>query len=139
MTDDSLAATSPTSPEQELAALVAKVAMLSKMSFDMTQLSLDVQAQIPAVIASHIVVAVAEVTSPTLVFVQGVPRTPTQLEAMLPPGFGDTGAWYIVCIGREPGLAEANAQVSGVPNQFCQKKTSHAEALAFYRLKYEHR
>ncbi|KAJ6610571.1 hypothetical protein B0H10DRAFT_2224845 [Mycena sp. CBHHK59/15] len=140
MTDTLFAATTPASPEQELAALVAKVAMLSKMSLDMMSLCIDVQGQILKVVASHVAAVVAVVTPPNPEFIQGVARSPTQLDGLFPPGVGDFQAWYVVCVGREPGLyasfAEANAQVLGVPNQFRQKKSSRAEALTFYRLKY---
>ncbi|KAJ6631939.1 hypothetical protein B0H10DRAFT_1937677 [Mycena sp. CBHHK59/15] len=157
--------TNASSPQGELEALVAKVAALTAKSVELTQLCVDVQSlvpsvalsktsialtslcvqiqtEIPLIIASQVAAAVAEAAPAALApsFVQGTPRTPTQLEAAHPPGSGDFQTWHVVIRGREPGLyasvEEADAQVLGVPNQFRQKKTSRVEALAFYRLKY---
>ncbi|KAJ6546154.1 hypothetical protein B0H10DRAFT_1969726 [Mycena sp. CBHHK59/15] len=114
-------ATNTSDPQGELDALVAKVAALTAKSLELTQLCVDVQA---------------------LTFIQGTPRTPTQLEAAHPPVSGDHQSWHVVLIGRELGsmqVEEADTQVRGVPNQFHQKKSSCVEALAFYRNKYTDR
>ncbi|KAJ6487346.1 hypothetical protein DFH09DRAFT_1105919 [Mycena vulgaris] len=146
--------TSPT-PAQELAALVTKVAALSKLALEMTKLTMDIDGMacptlsfpadfcleaIPTVIASQVAAAVAAVQPPAPQFVEGVAYTPTQMDGMFPPGFGDHQAWYVVIVGREPGLygssVAADAEVNGVPGQFRQKKSSRIEALAFYRNRY---
>ncbi|KAJ6626304.1 hypothetical protein B0H10DRAFT_1941868 [Mycena sp. CBHHK59/15] len=166
MTTLSLATTNASNPQGELETLVAQVAALTAMSLDMTQVCIDVQTQVPSialskrsmeitkmclavqtqiplVVASQVAAATAAALGPAPTFVQGMPRTPDQVDAAHPPGTNDDQAWHVVCIGREPGLyasvAEADAQVSGVPNQFRQKKASRVEALAFYRLKYTDR
>ncbi|KAJ6553446.1 hypothetical protein B0H10DRAFT_2202009 [Mycena sp. CBHHK59/15] len=113
------------------------------MAVDLTTLSLDVQASIPHVLAAQVGVAVAAASPPaaTPLWVQGLPRSPRQLEAAHPPGSGDDLSYHVVCIGREPGLysstAEADYQVLGMPNQFRMKKSSRIEALAFYRHKFD--
>ncbi|KAJ6514778.1 hypothetical protein DFH09DRAFT_1328037 [Mycena vulgaris] len=74
------------------------------------------------------------------IWTRGVPLTPDQLDASFPAGVGDDLPWQVVCIGREPGLYAsadtANEQLTGVPNQFRQKKSTRLEALAFYRHRY---
>ncbi|KAJ6491533.1 hypothetical protein DFH09DRAFT_1104979 [Mycena vulgaris] len=134
------ASTTTPTPVQELAALVAKVAALSKLALEMTKLTMDIDDAIPHVIASQVAEAVKAVQSPPPKFVKGVAYTPAQMDTMFPPGFGDHQAWYVVIVGREPGLygssVAADAEVNGVPGQFRQKKASRIEALAFYRNRY---
>ncbi|KAJ6530878.1 hypothetical protein DFH09DRAFT_1093491 [Mycena vulgaris] len=79
------------------------------------------------------------------IWVRGVARTPTEARGCLSRGVGDELPWQVVCIGREPGLSassltlcsdDANEQITGIPNQFRQKKSTRLEALAFYCLHY---
>ncbi|KAJ6547987.1 hypothetical protein DFH09DRAFT_1087450 [Mycena vulgaris] len=130
---------SPT-PAQELAALVAKVAALSKLALDMTKLTMDINDAVPGVIASQVTQAVDVLTPTAPQFMHGTARTPDQMDALFPPGVGDHQLWYVVIVGREPGLynssVAADAEVNGVPGQFRQKKASRVEALAFYRNRY---
>ncbi|KAJ6457462.1 hypothetical protein DFH09DRAFT_1349643 [Mycena vulgaris] len=136
---------------------------LSRVSLDMTSRCLDVQAQIPAAFAAAAGAGAAATVAPAttvfpapeainspvdaqaidqsdLIWTRGIAATPEQLEASFPPGVGDDLPWQVVCIGREPGLYasadEANNQITGVPNQFRQKKSTRLEALAFYRHRY---
>ncbi|KAJ7511236.1 hypothetical protein B0H11DRAFT_1899704 [Mycena galericulata] len=136
--------TAPT-PAQELAALVAQVSYLSKLGLEMTKHCIDINNAIPRVVLAQVDAAAATNTTAAPApqspqFVPGVPRTPAQMEALHPPGTGDQQPWYVVWVGREPGLyatsAEADAQVNGVPGQFRRKKDSLHEAQAFYRLQY---
>ncbi|KAJ7116914.1 hypothetical protein C8R44DRAFT_738784 [Mycena epipterygia] len=132
-----LTATTATTPvSTELAALVAKVDALSKLALDMTKLTIDINTAIPVAVTAQ----VALVTPPAPAFVHGHPRTPGQMEIAFPAGTGDQQSWYVVTVGREPGLygssAEADAQVTGIPGQFRQKKSNRLEALAFYRHRY---
>ncbi|KAJ7076279.1 hypothetical protein B0H15DRAFT_955802 [Mycena belliarum] len=157
MTDTTLASNAST-PQEEMDALVAKVAALTLMSLDMARLCVDVQTSLcidvktqiaPAftaaanrAIASLVNAPVpAPVPVPDHLWVKGIALTPDQLEASFGPGVGDEQTWHVVCIGREPGLyaspTEANLQIEGVPNQFREKKKSRVEALAFYRHWYE--
>jgi hypothetical protein len=92
-------------------------------------------------------------------FEVGVAITPDALERRFPSGVAELAAWYVVAVGREPGLFlsrlhplhlpisllfilfvsdEAEDQVKGVPNFCREKKKSRREALDFYRHKYEH-
>ncbi|KAK7063355.1 hypothetical protein R3P38DRAFT_3164360 [Favolaschia claudopus] len=71
-------------------------------------------------------------------FVRGIPKTPAELERDHPPGSGET--WYVVILGREPGMyataLEADHQCNGVPHQFKVKKTSRQDAFDLYRSLY---
>ncbi|KAJ7649205.1 hypothetical protein B0H17DRAFT_1215419 [Mycena rosella] len=135
-----------------VAAVVPGVA-LSKKALEMTTLCLDVKSLIPPafIAAAHqasafvtavqqTAVAIAAAPVHDLLWVQGVPLTPDQLEAQFPPGLGDDLSWQVVCMGREPGLYasvdDANDQVNRVPNQSREKKKSRAEALTFYCIRY---
>ncbi|KAJ7774397.1 hypothetical protein B0H14DRAFT_2965332 [Mycena olivaceomarginata] len=146
-------------PQQDLAALVSQVAALSilavnitqrcvdteekamsKLALDMTRHCIDLTDKIPRVVRAQVEAAIAEVSPPTA-FVQGVAPTPAQLEAQFPLGRSDNQAWYVVCIGRQPGLYatpdEADAQVLGVPNQSRRKVVGRVPALAYYRQMYD--
>ncbi|KAK6981484.1 hypothetical protein R3P38DRAFT_3185448 [Favolaschia claudopus] len=71
-------------------------------------------------------------------FVRGIPKTPAELERDHPPGSGEV--WYVVILGREPGLyakaADADYQCNGIPHQYKVKKTSRTDAISFYRSLY---
>ncbi|KAK6981629.1 hypothetical protein R3P38DRAFT_3460250 [Favolaschia claudopus] len=71
-------------------------------------------------------------------FVRGIPQTPAEVERNHPPGSGET--WYVVILGREPGLyataLDADHQCNGVPHQYKVKKTSRVDALSLYRSLY---
>ncbi|KAJ7118297.1 hypothetical protein C8R44DRAFT_878905 [Mycena epipterygia] len=139
MTNNHLQATTAPTPQQELAALVAKVAALSKLALDLTRQCIDINQDLPRVVDLQVAAAMAEPPS-EVEFVQGVAITPDALDTLFPPGVGDFQPWYVVCIGRELGLYpssdEADEQVSGVPHQFRRKKSGRAEALSFYRAKH---
>ncbi|KAJ6596598.1 hypothetical protein B0H10DRAFT_2232385 [Mycena sp. CBHHK59/15] len=133
-------ATNAPTPDEEMAALLAQVAALSKLALDVTRHCININDQIPRVIRAQVDKAVAEIHPASPEFVLGITPTPDELEAKFPPGHGDNQTWYVVCVGRRPGLhatsEEADAQVLGVPHQFRRKKDSHVEALAFYRHKH---
>ncbi|KAJ7277867.1 hypothetical protein C8J57DRAFT_1222649 [Mycena rebaudengoi] len=107
-------------------------AQLVAATVESTCLAVEVQNRLPAVMAASL----ARSAGPP--FTSGVAITPDALETFIPASTGEI--WYVVIVGREPGLyrtpAEANSQTDGVPGQFSQKKTSHHEALAFYRDRY---
>ncbi|KAJ7089384.1 hypothetical protein C8R44DRAFT_892342 [Mycena epipterygia] len=118
MTNNLQATTAPT-PQQELPALVTKVAALSNLALDLTRQCIDI----------NLTAALAELTA-DIEFVEGVAITPDALDALFPPGVGKT---------TSPGTSsahEANDQVLGVPHQFRCKKSGRAEALVFYRTKH---
>jgi hypothetical protein len=92
-------------------------------------------------------------------FEVGVAITPDALERRFPSGVAELATWYVVAVGREPGIYisrliplhlpislllilfvsdEAEDLVKGVPNFCREKKKSRREALDFYRHKYEH-
>ncbi|KAJ7433318.1 hypothetical protein B0H11DRAFT_1939648 [Mycena galericulata] len=133
------ATTAPT-PAQELAALVAQVASLSKLALDMTKHCIDISDAIPRVVESQVAEAVAALVPSPPQYIRAAAMTPAQVEALHPPGFGDQSTWYVVLVGREPGLygssAEADVQVNSVPGQFHRKKDSLREAHAYYRQQY---
>ncbi|KAJ7463444.1 hypothetical protein B0H11DRAFT_2240919 [Mycena galericulata] len=135
------------STSSEMAALVALVARLSSATLDATRLAVEVQAKLPAVVAAEVAASTAATAaaasteaaaaaSPLLV--HQAARTPTALEAAFPEGSGEV--WYVIIIGREPGMyrtaAEADSLCNGIPNQLKAKKTSRREALAWYHERY---
>ncbi|KAJ7099161.1 hypothetical protein C8R44DRAFT_747849 [Mycena epipterygia] len=147
MTSIDLLATAAPTPAQELEALVALVAQLPAASLEATRLSVEVQAKLPTIAAklaaSDAQLAAAQLAATsdasaaadtTPLFVRHTPKTPSELQAEFPPGSSEV--WYVVIIGREPGLyrtaTEANDQCNGVPNQFKEKRKSRCEALAWY-------
>ncbi|KAJ7085638.1 hypothetical protein B0H15DRAFT_801799 [Mycena belliarum] len=131
MTDTTLASNAST-PQEEMDALVAKVAALTLMSLDMARLCVDVQSialskqalemtslciDVKTQIAPALTAAAnraiaslanapvaAPVPVPDHLWVKGIALTPDQLEASFGPGVGDEQTWHVVCIGREPGL-----------------------------------
>ncbi|KAJ6597927.1 hypothetical protein B0H10DRAFT_2196848 [Mycena sp. CBHHK59/15] len=64
------AAPNASTPQQELDALVAKVAALARLSVDLTRLSLDIQDTFPAVMMQ--VAAMSAASAPTVV--RGFPK-----------------------------------------------------------------
>ncbi|KAJ7722467.1 hypothetical protein B0H14DRAFT_3520318 [Mycena olivaceomarginata] len=126
----------PTS-EQEMAALVSKVTVMSKLALDMTRLCIEINDKLPAVVQGQVVAALA---SPWAPFSITAPPDEIDIDAMFPAGYGEHQAWYVVCVGRHPGLyasyADADDQVRGVPNQSRKKKDSLQEALLYYRTQY---
>ncbi|KAJ6616738.1 hypothetical protein B0H10DRAFT_2219228 [Mycena sp. CBHHK59/15] len=147
MTDNSLSATNTPSSQQELDVFVAKVAVLTQMSLDMTQLCVDVQTCIPRVLAAQAAAAfdaatadaaaaVADTDDP--VFVAGIPRTPDQVAAANPPGDTDDLDWHVVWVGCEPGIylkvSNSDYQVH-VPHGLCRRVNTRMAALQFYRTK----
>ncbi|KAJ6500298.1 hypothetical protein DFH09DRAFT_1336192 [Mycena vulgaris] len=163
MTDASLNATNAPTPTPEMDALIATVAELTELSAEMTRLCIAVQRAVPTIALSRVSLDMTsrclDLRSPPLslwqlglvpppqaidqsdwIWTRGIAATPEQLEASFPPGVGHDLPWQVVCIGCEPGLYasadEANSQITGVPNQFRQKKSTRLEALAFYRHRY---
>ncbi|KAJ7480530.1 hypothetical protein B0H11DRAFT_2233306 [Mycena galericulata] len=141
MANTSPDATNTPTPEEELAALVAQVGALSKLALDMTRSCIDISDSIPRIVRAQVDAAIAKILPPGPLFFRSVAPTPAQIEARFPPGTGDNQPWYVVCIGRSPGLyatsQEADDQVNGVPNQSRKKKDSRQEALLYYRSQYE--
>ncbi|KAJ7500348.1 hypothetical protein B0H11DRAFT_2225892 [Mycena galericulata] len=134
------APTAPT-PEEELAALVAQVAALSKLALDVTRHCIDISDQIPRVVRAQVSAAVAENTPSGPAFLCTVGPSPGRMEALFPPGQGDNQPWYVVCVGHRPGLyassSDADDQVRGVPNSSRRRKDTRQEALAYYRSQFD--
>ncbi|KAJ7808205.1 hypothetical protein B0H14DRAFT_3482605 [Mycena olivaceomarginata] len=129
----------PTS-EQEMASLVSKVTAMSKLALDMTRLCIEINDKLPAVVQGQVVAALASVAPLGPVFHHSAAPLPDEIDAMFPAGYGEHQAWYVVCVGRRPGLyasyADADDQVRGVPKQSRKKKDSLQEALLYYRTQY---
>ncbi|KAJ7843311.1 hypothetical protein B0H14DRAFT_2585769 [Mycena olivaceomarginata] len=115
--------------------------VLSKIALSVTRNCLDVNDKLPNVVRLQVEAALTEIGATVPTFTQGVAPTPAELEAQFPPGRGDNQAWYVVCIGRKPGLYstcdEANEQVLGVPDQSRRKVVGRVPALAYYRQMYD--
>ncbi|KAJ7862583.1 hypothetical protein B0H14DRAFT_2575250 [Mycena olivaceomarginata] len=103
----------------------------------MTRLCIDVNDNLPALVQSQVAAAVAAVTSPGPKWYHSPAPSPDEMDAMFPPGYLDNVQWYVVCVGRRPGLyssyQDADDQVRGVPNQLRKRKDSRQEALLYYR------
>ncbi|KAJ7926305.1 hypothetical protein B0H13DRAFT_1862351 [Mycena leptocephala] len=133
--------THSSTPDQELAVLVSKVAALSKLALDMTRHCLDVSDNLPA--SSKLKwTPKLQRRSRTWLFVatgatfyRSDAPTPDEMDAMFPPGRNDDLA-HVIRVGREPGLYtskfEANDQVIGVPGHARKKKDNRQEALRYY-------
>ncbi|KAF8187857.1 hypothetical protein K438DRAFT_1972561 [Mycena galopus ATCC 62051] len=125
-------------PDLELAALLTQVTALSKLAVDVTHWSLDlndkalsklaldmtrhcidINDKLPRIVRAQVAAALSELRA-ALGFYQGIAPTPSQLDALFPPGRGDNQTWYVICIGCQPGLyatpEEADDQVLGVPD-----------------------
>ncbi|KAJ6449870.1 hypothetical protein C8R45DRAFT_1114427 [Mycena sanguinolenta] len=126
----SATATPASRSDTNLEAIVALVSRLSVAASEATCLAIEVQAKLPLALAKH--------AATSITWIRSIAQTPSAVEAKFPAGSGEV--WYVVIRGREPGLyrtpEEANTQTDGVPHQFCEKKKSRCEALAFYRDNY---
>ncbi|KAJ7691220.1 hypothetical protein B0H14DRAFT_3532031 [Mycena olivaceomarginata] len=129
----------PTS-EQEMAAVVSKVTAMSKLALDMTRLCIEVNDKLPAVVQAQVVDALASVAPQGPAFHHSAAPLPDEIDAMFPLGYGENQPWYVVCVGRRPGLyasyADVDDQVRGVPNQSRKRKDTLREALLYYRTQY---
>ncbi|KAJ7167291.1 hypothetical protein C8R43DRAFT_1121728 [Mycena crocata] len=126
-------ATTASTPQAEMDALLAMVGSLSQMSLDLTRVCVEVQNVVPGIALSkqalqltslcldvkdqirHTFTVVAEAAvaaatapvpppAPLVEWVRGIALTPNQLEAAHPQGICDDLAWQVVCVGREPGM-----------------------------------
>ncbi|KAK7053968.1 hypothetical protein R3P38DRAFT_3171426 [Favolaschia claudopus] len=126
---------------------------LSLLALDMAKHCVEINEKLPRVIAAEVATARWEEEAAAFgslnvndrddrpTFVQGVAPTPDEMETTFQPGNGDNQNWYVVCVGRMPGLYpdpdSANAQVLGVPDQSRRKVSGRAAALAYYRQMYD--
>ncbi|KAK7017279.1 hypothetical protein R3P38DRAFT_3201682 [Favolaschia claudopus] len=129
---------------------------LSILALEMAKHCVDLNERLPRVIAAEIAAAALDaqvnaITAATAdlalpvdnrpAFVRGVAPTPDTLESVIKPGNGDNQMWYVVCVGRMPGLypdaEKADVQVLGVPDQSRRKVSGRVAALAYYRQMYE--
>ncbi|KAJ7616996.1 hypothetical protein DFH06DRAFT_1343057 [Mycena polygramma] len=143
MTDTSAAtAPSASTPQQELEALVARVAALSQMSLAMAKHCLDVQTKLPIVFNAAVEAGVGPLIPSPPAWVLLTARTPDELDAAHPPAPGlNEMSYHVVSKGREPGLyasvEESDYQVLGVPGGRRLKVTTRLAALAYYRERYD--
>ncbi|KAJ6494479.1 hypothetical protein C8R45DRAFT_927658 [Mycena sanguinolenta] len=148
-------------PEQELAALVSRVAAVaklavnvsnrcldvhdtetSKLALEITRQCIDIGDKIPQVVRTHVDAALEDARPPTPAFYEYVAPTPAEVDEKVPEARSDNQTWHVVCVGRQPGLyatyEEADDQVRGVPDQSRRKVVGRDPALAYYRHMYEH-
>ncbi|KAJ6603521.1 hypothetical protein DFH09DRAFT_1270320 [Mycena vulgaris] len=132
MTDHhtSASSTAPTA-HQELEAILATIGRLIKVSSSVARTLKEVNERLPVLIDR-----LAPLASDDNVWVRAVAKTPVQVESEHHNQPTGSRPWWVVYIGREPGLyltsEEADVQVKGCPNQQYRKKTSKEEALLFY-------
>ncbi|KAJ6518326.1 hypothetical protein C8R47DRAFT_1205381 [Mycena vitilis] len=143
MTDTSNSAaalTSALSPQEELDALVARVAALSQMALAMAKHCVDLQTKLPVIVSAAVAAGVRDLVPSPAEWVLDVARTPDQLEAAHPAGPFDNIAYHVVTSGREPGLCasvdESDVQVLGVPGCARRRVVGRLAALAYYRAEF---
>ncbi|KAF8146484.1 hypothetical protein K438DRAFT_504603 [Mycena galopus ATCC 62051] len=94
----------PPTPAEELAVLISKVTALSKYALDMTRLCIEIGEDLPDVVKAHVDSAIAELGPAGPQFYHTAAISPEDLEGLFPAGYGDNQPWYVVCVGRRPGL-----------------------------------
>ncbi|KAJ7130009.1 hypothetical protein C8R43DRAFT_1133978 [Mycena crocata] len=138
MTDTSRTdATTTPSPAQELAAVVAQVASVTKLAVDLAQLCIQLHDQIPAAVASNIAAGLIPL-APSLWKSQRARLLNSRPFSLLALARRRRGTWSALDASPVsiPLRTTPTLQVNGVPRQFRIKKSGRAEALAFYRAKY---
>ncbi|KAJ7902927.1 hypothetical protein B0H13DRAFT_2335448 [Mycena leptocephala] len=138
MTSLSTATAAPNvpNPREVLGEAIATVEKLLDCADSLTRLAESLQDQLPLLLNS-----LNEEATADNVWVRVVAKTPEQVEAeheAVPHG---SRPWWVVYIGRDPGLyttiEQADRQIKGCPNQQYRRKSSKFEALSYYRLMYE--
>ncbi|KAK6966811.1 hypothetical protein R3P38DRAFT_2815727 [Favolaschia claudopus] len=126
--------------------IATAIAELLKNSLALTTKCVELQTQLPhnfkaaldTAVAAELKDAVAAALAGDWIEVDA--RTPTALEAAHPLGEGDDQVYHVVLIGREPGLYSSvkmsDYQVNRIPSGKRHRKVGRAEALAFYRRKF---
>ncbi|KAJ7791910.1 hypothetical protein B0H14DRAFT_2624562 [Mycena olivaceomarginata] len=75
------------------------------------------------------------------IWVRATAKFPTQVAADHANASDGQRVWYVVYVGREPGLYDtveaADAQIKGCPGQQYRRKTGKREAIDYYRAKWE--
>ncbi|KAJ7769738.1 hypothetical protein B0H14DRAFT_2632702 [Mycena olivaceomarginata] len=124
------------SDHEELMAVLATVNDLVVRSVQLTRVAQRLQKSVPELIARLHEQEAADHT-----WVRVVAKTPAEVEAehaAAPPG---SRAWWVVFIGREPGLyttiEEADKQIKGCPNQQYRRKHDKKEALMAYAQRWQ--
>ncbi|KAJ6556335.1 hypothetical protein B0H19DRAFT_1071442 [Mycena capillaripes] len=124
------------SPREELAALVEIVDKLVLRANALTRMAREVQTKLPNILDRLNAEAAAD-----HVWVRAVAKDPAVVEAEHASELNGSRGWWVVYVGREPGLyttvEAANIQINGCPGQQCRRKGSKAEALLFYRQKWD--
>ncbi|KAJ7740986.1 hypothetical protein B0H14DRAFT_2637928 [Mycena olivaceomarginata] len=127
----------PINPRRELMVVLANVDHLVVRARKLTRAAEQIQKALPAILDR-----LNEEEAEDNIWVRAVAKTPAQVaadHANVPDG---TQQWWIVYVGREPGiystLEEALAQTNKCPNQqWRSRKGGKREALDFYRARYE--
>ncbi|KAJ6632047.1 hypothetical protein B0H10DRAFT_2206459 [Mycena sp. CBHHK59/15] len=120
----------------ELRAAIAAVEKLLNCADSLTRTAEELQDKLSLVLNR-----LNEEAAADNVFVRAVPKTPAQVTAEHEEVPDGSRTWWVVYIGREPGLyttiEQADVQIKGCPNQQYRRKTSKIEALAFYEHMYK--
>ncbi|KAJ7884215.1 hypothetical protein B0H13DRAFT_1890073 [Mycena leptocephala] len=131
-----VANTAAANARSEIMAVLTTVDELVARAHRLTRIALDLQDALPA-IADRL----NQQEAVDNVWVRANARTPAQVEAehaAIPHG---TRPWWVVWIGREPGLyttvEAADAQIKGCPNQQYRRRASKVDAINLYRQKYD--
>ncbi|KAJ7866316.1 hypothetical protein B0H13DRAFT_2352604 [Mycena leptocephala] len=127
--------TEPPTARQELVALLAAADKLAECASSLNRTARKIQDRLPDILDKLDAEAAAD-----RVFVRGIAKSPAVVAAKHTDAADGSRTWWVVYVGREPGLyttfEQADVQTKGCPNQQCRRKTSKAEALAFYQQKW---
>ncbi|KAJ7622445.1 hypothetical protein FB45DRAFT_1091419 [Roridomyces roridus] len=115
----------------------AQKATLVAQAVGMAKASLDLQALLQEAIAN----APAQVEPPEFKWVEKPAPTPNDMDRAHPAGTNDNVSHHIVLVGRAPGIYteadKATKTTERVPNGSRFKRATRAEALTFYRARYD--
>ncbi|KAJ6617322.1 hypothetical protein B0H10DRAFT_2218661 [Mycena sp. CBHHK59/15] len=114
-----------------LRAVVTTVRKLLNKATALTRIAEELNDKLPEILDQ-----LNEEATEDNIFVREVPKTPAQVAALHTSASEGTRPWWVVFIGREPGIYDtveaANDQIKGCPNQEYRRKGSKPEVLAFY-------
>ncbi|KAJ7808483.1 hypothetical protein B0H14DRAFT_3482356 [Mycena olivaceomarginata] len=123
----------PPNPRRELMAVLANVDHLVVRARKLTRAAEQIQKALPTILDR-----LNEEEAQDNIWVRAVAKTPAEVAAEQANAPAGTQQWWIVYVGREPGLystlEEAVAQTIKCPNQqWRSRKADKREALDYYR------
>ncbi|KAJ7355183.1 hypothetical protein DFH08DRAFT_954686 [Mycena albidolilacea] len=110
--------------------------ILKNTAEDVARTAQDLQVRLPVLLDHQ-----NEREAEDHIWVRATAKSPTQVAADHANASEGQRPWYVVYVGREPGLydtvEQADTQIKGCPGQQYRRKASKREAIDFYRAKFE--